>query len=152
MSQDVFNQFIANPSNDILKGSVPGIPGQAEGATGLAAFVYPDQGEVFYRGMAAPFIVNSLLINFAGDPSELKKYLAQNGITGNIKNSALFYTAPSIPMTIWVKTDQGNFFITVDEVIPDLNGPGIESNSWNADKYSYTYTFYKQSAYFAKFK
>ena len=138
MDREAFFQFIENPSNNSLQG--------------ITANVYPDDGEVFFRGTVSPFIVNSSLINFAGDLTELKKYLSQNGITGNIENTAMIYYTPQIPMTIWVKTNQGDFFITVDEVIPDLNNLPSKTNDWYAEYYSYVYTFYKQSDYCAKFK
>jgi len=138
LSRDIYYRFIENPSKNILE------------EEGIASFVYPEQGEVFFRDTRSPFRVNSALIDFAGDMIELKKYLAQNSIIGDIKNTALVHTAKT-PMTIWEETDQGNFFISVDEVPPDLNSLPYGPNDWHAEHYSYVYSFYTQSEFLEKF-
>ncbi|MCL2671000.1 MAG: hypothetical protein FWF10_03075 [Clostridiales bacterium] len=144
MSRDQFRRFIENPVADILE-------------TGeVSVYVYPRDGEVFYRGMASPFRVNTALLDFAGSKAELALYLSQNGIIADIESTAMMYTKKtwytSMPsMVIWVKTNRGDFFISVEEVVPDLNSIPVKYNDWYAEYFSYIYELYKQSDYCDEF-
>jgi len=140
LSSNIFNQFIGNPSVDILN----------ETTEGISKHVYPDQGEVFYRGLASPLRINNLLMSFAGDTAELEKYLAQNGITATVENTALIYNKPKIPVAIWIKTDQSNFFIAVED--EPISGLTALPNNWNVNNFTYVYTLYEQAAYCEEFK
>ena len=159
IGQDIYDQFIVNPSYDILNqqenrkeiniyslsitaaGSIRQETISPDSGTAQDYQDY-DDGTLPIWG-AGGLTVYKSLVDFAGNTAKIKEYLNQNGVTANIEGVALITGTPS-PNTIWVKTDKENYFITVDEQQEDyINDP---------EKTTYVYRLYDHSAYLKKFR
>jgi len=155
LGRDIYYQFIENPSYDILdrQGSKTGVSIYSLSTTSAGLIevetisyrpgsIY-EYGEGMLRiGSASGLAVYGSLIDFAGNKTEIKKYLAQKGVTASIE-SVCVISGLQITDTIWVKTDKGNYFITIDEKQEDyINDP---------QKTTYVYRFYTQTEYCQKF-
>lgn len=64
------------------------------------------------------FRVDQAMIDFVYDKQEITKYLTENDIDATAEYTALLIV-PHTPITLYVKTDDGNFFITINEDIED---------------------------------
>lgn len=74
-------------------------------------------GYYFIKECSA-FKVQQSLIDFVGDKNAITNFLAENDIKDKVQYASLFI-APHTPVTLYVKTDNSNFFITINESLED---------------------------------
>ena len=151
--RDIYNQFIQNPSYDVLNqqsdeirvnfiAETPAGKIKLETISHIPGTIQEYDEGVLRIGERLP--VYKSLIDFVGNVSEIKKYLDQNGVKADIE-SVSFISGGVSPHTIWVQTDKGNYFITINYQKEDvLNNPHKEV--------SYIYRFYNQIDYYEKFR
>jgi len=102
---------------------------------------YPQDGDLFYRGLMSPFRVNQELIKFAGSPSKVEKYLQENNVHAQVKYATLIYTQ-FVPVTLYLQTNDGIYFIAVkSKHIPDAGQ--------DASAYTYHYALYDPTSFTA---
>ena len=101
----------------------------------VSLYVYSDSVPWYVSWNASRFIIKQELLGFIGDFSNLEKYLSRHGIVDNIETLAVF-EAPNTPITIWVKTSNEKYFITINEKTNDK---------------PYVYRFYTQKEYCEKY-
>lgn len=77
-----------------------------------------NKGYYFITEARSRFTVEQSVIDFIDDKEEITKYLTKNNIDAKVENTALII-APHTPITLYAKTDDGNFFITINEDIED---------------------------------
>lgn len=152
IKQDVYYQFIRSPSDDILNQQGNGNLESSISITSAGSIkretVSPNPGiiqeydeGILRIGSASGLPVYKSLINFAGNTTEIKKYLAQNGVTANIKSVAIISGVQN-KSTIWIKANQEDYFITINEQPEDyINNPHSDT---------YVYRLYNHSSYLEK--
>ncbi len=123
ISRDSFNLFLEDFQHSSLRKD-------------FEEYKYPDYGEWYITYGVSRFPIRNTLLDFIGNKSNIEKYLSQNGVNTTIEDMAVF-EAPYVPLTIWVKTTTGNFYITINE---------------DPDDELYVYRFYTESAYCEKYK
>lgn len=145
ISRTVYNQFLECPSKEILD--------QKESDTMISIYKKSDTSEGNIRreiisknpvqvdeSKGGTMRIGSMpvyvsLVDFIGDKENIKKFLSQNDVVGEIKNVAMLEDQ-NIPVTIWLQVNQENFFITIDEKFEDY------SNNPNTNEYVYRlYTY-----------
>jgi len=92
-------------------------------------------------------------IEFVGDITEMEKYLKQNGITEDIENIAYIYSGTFHGDVIWVKTNQNNYFITINERYGeyyDYIEEFFSTDNYNSE--IYFYRLYDHSEYYEKYR
>ena len=136
LDYDSFNEFTANPSEDILKQKVNNT---ATDVFSKNTAVYNENGRNMKIGRYLP--VYASLVDFVNDRGMLEKFLNDNGFAGNIENVSML-EIQNMPVTIWLKTDNSNYFITVDERYDDVIGE---------DGSKYVYRLYTYPDYCGKF-
>lgn len=77
------------------------------------AFNYPQDGNryVTYSTLAVE-MTDKYISLFKGET--LQDYLAENGVNENVRQFVAF-EAPYVPLSIWIKTDDGTCFLTVED-------------------------------------
>ena len=148
-----FQRFIKEPSWEILK--------ESGNKWGVTVYQKLDSGgirceeidEVFpsvveseegkFKIGKDPYIhVYSSLIDFVNDKENLTTLFAENGVEAReFEETAVFYT-PNIPVTIWLRTNQENYFITINR-----NEEFYDGNDDNP----YTYKLYSYFDYCDKY-
>ena len=116
ITRDILNSFLENPSYSMLK------------ENNLFEATYPQDGEWHITSNVTRFLVKEELIDFLGDQTKIIEFLSSENITTNIEKIALL-DAPNMPLTAWINTAHGNFYITINEGIDDKG---------------YVYRFYSQ--------
>ena len=149
---DVFQEFLGNPSREILE--------QKENNTMISVFTKTDS----YDGLIKCEIINrepiqvdygkggdmkignlpvySSLIDFVNNKESLKKFLYDKGIVGKIED-VIILDIRNMPVTIWLRVNQENYFITVNEKYDDY----VKRD----DSCMYIYRLYSYLDYFNKF-
>lgn len=77
------------------------------------AFNYPQDGNRYVTyGTLAVEITDEYVGLFKGET--LQNHLAENGVNENVRQFVAF-EAPYVPLSIWIKTDNGTYFFTVGD-------------------------------------
>lgn len=77
------------------------------------AFNYPQDGNRYVTyGTLAVEITDEYVGLFKGET--LQNHLAENGVNENVRQFVAFET-PYVPLSIWIKTDNGTYFFTVGD-------------------------------------
>ncbi len=151
LNRDVFYSFIESPSMDILN--------QQDMGTLVYTFSKTPFGKIQRERISEDTVItekapsgefrlsyNNLidmsLVNFVGNEKEIAKYLNKNGVSGNLESISCISTM-GIPMAIWVRVDNDNYFITISENYDEDYDENGESR--------HIYRFYTQSEYLEKF-
>lgn len=93
-------------------------------------------GYYFIREGMSRFTVEQSVIDFIDDKEEITKYLTKNNIDAKVEYTALLI-APHTPITLYAKTDDGNFFITINEDIEDV---GYVYRLYTQDEFKHKFT------------
>jgi hypothetical protein len=135
--RDIFNRFIEKPSRGVLE----------QDSEDIIAITYPILPGDSSRWSAHRLHINSKLLLFAGVPEALEEYLAKSNISANVLDSALLFTRLNIPVTIWVNTDVGNYFVAIDETLPVPDDGVFAEEDFARENYQYTYTLFGQNEF-----
>lgn len=108
-----FELLLANPSYDLLT------------LSGRSPYTYPKDGNAYplWGAGSMPF---DALGKFAMNKEQLQATLLQNGITAR-PQGAVFVETPYAPLTLWVDTDSGPVFLTIDTGDVFAGGTGIDA-------------------------
>ena len=149
---DVFSEFIENPVQEILEQQgncwVIYVLTNMDSSDGRikCEIINEDPVRVYKADSGKVYIGNlpvySSLISFTQNKESLKKILDENGVVGEIENVAIL-DIRNMAVTIWLKVDQEDYFITVDERGDDY----CERN----DESKYVYRLYSYMEYYNKF-
>ena len=113
-----FQEFLSTPSADVL---------DSYGANRLC---YPQDGEWLHIIDLRRVPIKQQLLDFCGDVHTLEKCLTDRGISAVIER-ALMIDTPHVPLTLWLDTTAGNYYITVHNLSDEKP----------------TYAFYSESEY-----
>lgn len=122
ISRDALNCFLQKPSGEYLRDN------------NITSTVYDNEG-YYTTNSNTRFPINKELIDFLGNKEQVKKYLSENGVT-NQADSIAMIDAPNMPVSVWVKTESENCYITINEELSDK---------------IYTYRFYNEKDYVKKY-
>lgn len=123
VTEDVFERFIENVDINILENE------------SVNMYTYSETDPWYITWNANRFLVDDLLMDFVCEHSMVEEYLSANGIIETVEALAVF-EAPYVPITICVKTNSNNYFITINEELKDK---------------SYTYRMYDDISYYEKY-
>lgn len=124
ISRDVFYKFLENNMGIDLR----------ENASKV--YKYSEGGGNYQTSAVTLFKIEKEFVDFVGNKASVQEYLAGKGIKSNVEDILLF-DAHHIPLTIFIKTTNEKFFLTINE---------------NYDDIGFNYRFYGQSEYFEKYK
>lgn len=124
ITRDVFHLFLKNPTMDIFTDD------------DIECYECTKSEEWYETNNVTHFSIRQEFLDFVGSFTEVETYLLQNGFNGNVENMLIF-DAQSMPMTIWVQTDMGHVYITINEELGDK---------------LYVYRFYQHADFYEKFK
>lgn len=129
VTRDDFESFLYAPSIELI-------------TTGNNNYYsYPKDGQWHITSEIIRIPIGSDILNFAGNISSLQAYLIKNGVTSELVNT-LIIDAPRVPLTIWLETETGDYYITVT----DLNKK-TEYHFYSADEYCKIYLGKQASLY-----
>ena len=113
-----------------------------------------------YYGKSDDVLINDSCVRFSwfllyvkhaqfacNENNELLNFLANNGVTGECQVKAMIQT-PGIPTTLWVVSEQKNYFITIDDDENDLHS--LNANASHDDG-TCVYRIYTYDQYYEKY-
>ena len=124
LSRDDFQDFINEPTEEMIYENC------------IRQNTYSESG-VFHITSNALFLqIQDPLLSLLGDEDNLQNYLSESAITDKIIGTAIV-DSPSFPLTVWIETENTNYFITVE--LPDYTQ-------------EYEYTLYDHTAFLEKYR
>lgn len=127
---DVFQDFIENPAKSIV-----------EDKERIEETIIKQEEVSKEIVNIGSLIVDQSLIEFVGNLDEVEKKLEDLNLKSNV-DSAVIVNIPQMPITIWARSNENDFFITIDEQYQD---------SIREDKSKYVYRAYTYQDYYNKF-
>lgn len=94
------------------------------------------------------FLLYVMHVRFAcNENNQLLNFLASNVVTGECQAKAIIQT-PGIPTTLWVVSEQENYFITIDDDENDFHSINVNASH---DDGQCVYRFYTYDQYYDKY-
>jgi len=147
LGYDEFQNFIKHPSLEVLEQESNAICvfTKLDTPTGLMQWKMINTDPVRVETSAVLRIgtlsVYSTFLDFVGSKEVLQEFLVENGIAGEVE-SAIIFEMQRMPVTIWAKMEQEDFFITVNEKFDDYS---------HSNPSEYVYRLYSYLDYYDKF-